>query len=317
MSGELELRAWLREDFGLEVVSLERVRGGADENAALWRARDEAGVSYAVKWSSGGSSAGLVVSAHLARLGVAGVPAPIATRAGRAWSERAGRRLSATRWLSDARALDAGMSERHWTAFGALLARVHAAPVPEPVRAALPLETHGHERAALALRALERCARGDDVELVERARSTGRLLLERADALAPGLRARPMAPVICHGDPHLLNLLREGERLWLIDWDDAALAPRERDLLFVLGGGVLPFAPVGEREQGWFLAGYGDAVPDPERLAYHRCVRALEDLALPALQLADPERATELDRDSARAAVRGGLSATGLAWTVL
>jgi spectinomycin phosphotransferase len=119
-------------------------------------------------------------------------------------------------------------------------------------------------------------------------------------------------PAICHGDPHLLNLLVDGEALWLIDWDDVVLAPRERDLLFVLDGGVLPFAPVTAEQEAWFFAGYGPVELERERLAYHRAVRALEELVFPSAQLVEPGRASELDRDEARAILAGVLSPTGL-----
>jgi spectinomycin phosphotransferase len=55
--------------------------------------------------------------------------------------------------------------------------------------------------------------------------------------------------VLCHGDPHLGNLLHEGaDVVSLVDWDDVVLAPRERDIMF-LRGGVLAALPVtAERE---------------------------------------------------------------------
>jgi spectinomycin phosphotransferase len=43
--------------------------------------------------------------------------------------------------------------------------------------------------------------------------------------------------VLCHADLHTWNVLVDGDgRLWLVDWDEAILAPRERDLMFLVGG---------------------------------------------------------------------------------
>ena len=117
--------------------------------------------------------------------------------------------------------------------------------------------------------------------------------------------------MVCHGDPHLGNLLLEPDgRVWLIDWDDAVLAPRERDLMFVVGG-VLAFAPVSPAERAAFFAGYGPVNPDPVRLAYHLGVRALDDIWSWARDVADPDR-PEAERvralaDRGRAAVSVGL----------
>jgi spectinomycin phosphotransferase len=127
--------------------------------------------------------------------------------------------------------------------------------------------------------------------------------------LSAALRPISHEHVVCHGDPHVGNLLADDdESVWLVDWDDAVLAPRERDLMFVLGG-VLAFAPVGADERTAFFAGYGDATVDPRLVAYYLCTRALDDVAGWAAQAADPQDA---DRERALEIVRGILSPPGL-----
>lgn len=109
------VRAWVREDFGIDLTSIHGVGHGTDEAAQLWRAVAADGIPYAIKLSGGGTPAGMVVSAHLLAHGVPGVAGPVPTRRGRLWSERDGRRLSVVPWVSDDRALGGGMSARHWT----------------------------------------------------------------------------------------------------------------------------------------------------------------------------------------------------------
>jgi spectinomycin phosphotransferase len=136
-------------------------------------------------------------------------------------------------------------------------------------------------------------------------------VLDQADTLGRELRARHHPGVICHGDPHLGNILLGPDgRSWLIDWDDALLAPPERDLMFVIGG-VLAFVPVTPQQRAWFFAGYGPATLDPHRLAYYACVRALEDLDL-ALQVLDVRQRPDTERAEALSLVRGVLSPTGM-----
>jgi spectinomycin phosphotransferase len=271
----------------------------------------------------------LVVSAHLAERGVLGVAGPVPTRDGRLWSEREGRRLSVVPWVSHDRALGCGMTAQHWTSYGALLAKVHATAVTDPLAKFLPREDHTHERVASTVRALDsRLGRAVDEPagvgcppdrlvsaLAQEWRVAGGLvstLLEQADGLGRELRTRQAPSVVCHGDPHLGNVLLGGdERVWLIDWDDSVLAPRERDLMFVIGG-VLAFAPVSSQEQSWFFDGYGAADLDPTGLAYYRCTRALEDLVYPAAQVVDVHRWTEPERADALSIIRGVLSPTGL-----
>ena len=50
----------------------------------------------------------------------------------------------------------------------------------------------------------------------------------RYHVLAAAARERPW--VVTHGEPHEANQLSDGQRIWLVDWESVALAPRERDL---------------------------------------------------------------------------------------
>ncbi|HET6919939.1 MAG TPA: aminoglycoside phosphotransferase family protein, partial [Jiangellaceae bacterium] len=223
------------------------------------------------------------------------------------------------------RALSGGMGAQHWASYGALLAMVHATAVTDALATLLPREDHTHERVASTVRALDSSVGrpagvGGPADHLTRAlaeewhAAAGAVstLLEQADGLGRELRARQAPSVVCHGDPHIGNVLIGGDgRVWLIDWDDAVLAPRERDLMFVIGG-VLAFAPVSPQQQSWFFDGYGPADLDPTRLAYYRCTRALEDLAYPAAQVVDVHRSTEPERADALSIVQGVLSPTGL-----
>ena len=52
-------------------------------------------------------------------------------------------------------------------------------------------------------------------------------LVERADRLGRELAAEPFPRVLCHADLHTWNVLVDaGRRLWIVDWDEAVLAPR-------------------------------------------------------------------------------------------
>lgn len=323
------LSAWVQQDFGVEITTLSSVEHGADEAAQLWRGFRADGASYAVKLSGAGTPAGLIVSAHLAEHGVAGVTRPLMSRKRQPWSEREHRRLSVVPWVSDVRALEGEMSAAHWTSYGALLAKVHATAVTEALATSLPSEDHTHEQAASTVRVLDSSLRLAAEEPEVGGRTVDALvhalaqewctagdrvlaLLEQADGLGRELQTRKAPSVVCHGDPHLGNvLIGQHERVWLIDWDDSVLAPRERDLIFILGG-VLAFAPVTQQQQSWFFDGYGATNLDPIRLAYYRCVRALEDLAYPAAQIVEMHRSTDRERADALSIVRGVLSPTGL-----
>lgn len=319
------VRRWVREDFDVVLNAMTPVRHGADRAAEVWKASCSSGTQYAVKFSAGGSSAGLVVPDALAEFGIAGVVPPQPTRTGRLWSERDGRRLSLARWVSDASALEVGMAAQHWRSYGDLLARVHEATVTEELQAVVPKEGAYGRWAPMARALFAQLVGGASTEpgqpidhLSQAVASEWRAaahtisdLLDLVDTLHRELRERWAPTVLCHGDAHLGNVLVSGDELWLVDWDDAARAPREHDLMFVLDG-VLFFAPVSSQEQAWFFEGYGDVDVDPARLAYDRCVRALEDLADPTNQILDVAGNSEHERTEALSILRGVLSPSGL-----
>jgi spectinomycin phosphotransferase len=68
---------------------------------------------------------------------------------------------------------------------------------------------------------------------------------------------------------------RDGE-LWVVDWDEVTRAPKERDLMFFIGGiGADLIRP---HETDWFLEGYGDVAVDPLALSYYRYAWAVQDI---------------------------------------
>ncbi|HWD78238.1 MAG TPA: phosphotransferase, partial [Kribbella sp.] len=66
--------------------------------------------------------------------------------------------------------------------------------------------------------------------------------LERYDALVREVEAADEPWVVTHGEPHSANVVRTNGEMRLVDWETVRLAPRERDLVGVLGGpaDVLP-----------------------------------------------------------------------------
>lgn len=69
--------------------------------------------------------------------------------------------------------------------------------------------------------------------------------LEHYDQLVAMVKADPTPWVITHGEPHAGNVLRltESGKLLLVDWDTAALAPKERDLWMLLDDSATDWTP--------------------------------------------------------------------------
>jgi spectinomycin phosphotransferase len=103
-------------------------------------------------------------------------------------------------------------------------------------------------------------------------------VIERAERLGQQLAQTAPPLVLCHADIHTNNvMLDSNDRVWITDWDETMLAPMERDLMFVVGGGILG-GLFGPQEEALFFQGYGAAVVDPLALTYYRYAWAVSDI---------------------------------------
>ncbi|MGZ0150805.1 phosphotransferase enzyme family protein [Kribbella sp. WER1] len=274
--GETLMRKWLLADFGLEVVDLTPVAYGADVAAQVWMA-GTATNTYAVKWSGAGTNTGHQVAAFLADSGLPGVPELIRTSEGGLWSVHAKKRLTVTPWIDGPRAAEIGLTDEQWSEYGVLLRRVHDAEPPPRLRDALPKHSHIDARMPAVVDDVRRRLETPEGDVAE---ELAAVWTQYDDVIADLLTNRPPAPagprVVCHGDPHIGNVL-VGDGLHLIDWDDVILAPREQDLMFMLGG-MGDVGPTTPAQQEAFLHGYGPHTLDEEAVHYYRHVRAYEDV---------------------------------------
>lgn len=107
------------------------------------------------------------------------------------------------------------------------------------------------------------------------------------------LQVRPLPFVLCHADIHTANILVAGDNLFIVDWDQPILAPKERDLMFVVSGNEVP-----GREEELFFEGYGEAAVDWLALAYYRyewVVQEIGDFGERVFLLADVSDITRKD----------------------
>lgn len=305
------LAAW-----GLTLAEHLLIDGGLDPDAAVWQVRDDSGGLWAVKATRRDCRFGLALAASVGA--DVSVVAPVPTTTGRLWTEHEGSIVSVSPWVfgDDAAEDGRGLDDAQWTELGAVVRRIHDQAPPSDVAPLRRGVKRTGRRARVLLRDLDHrfVGRPDDplAELWREHR--GRL--DRLERVALDLKAtRTDADrVPCHGDPHLGNVVvDEAGRPWLIDLDEATVAPREVDLVLVELG-VLPGLPMTEAHRSAFRLGYGDDVTlDDDRLVRFGCIRALEDVTATFSSL---ERAHSSqhgsDADGVQAGLRAQLGPLGL-----
>lgn len=277
----------LEQKYGLVVSEVAFLPLGADANTAVYRAHAPGGQAYFVKLRSGAFDENAVlVPKFLHGMGLRPIIAPIVSQSGRPWEDMDGYRLSLYPFVDGRDGYQVALSERQWRELGATVRRIHDAAVPDDLAVRIPREGFAPRwrdatRHFLDLAGRERFADPVAAELaafLRDRRPEVLTLIDRAGRYAARLRAEPREFVLCHSDLHAGNLLIDGERFYIVDWDEPIFAPRERDLMFFGGAlGFLGRSP--EEEEALFRSGYGSYDVDPVALAYYRFERIVVDIA--------------------------------------
>ena len=284
------LAAALRDGWGIEALGF-RFVPGYDMAAAAYEVATPEGWAFVKVRLRATDDRALRVPLALADAGVPNVMAPLRTRDGALAQPMPdpGSSMLAFAHIAGRSAMDAGMSPRGWRSFGTTLRAVHDATLPVEVTAGLPADPFALPSAAVLRDVLSLSLRGSAPVAGPSAERMVALLTEHADRieamltraaqLGADLAARSLPTVVCHGDIHAANLLvpADGDAYpVLVDWDVPLLAPRERDLLFVVGSRIA--RTVEPREEAWFFEGYGPVEVDADALRFFRYERLVEDL---------------------------------------
>jgi spectinomycin phosphotransferase len=278
----------LQDAYGLVVSQLTFLPLGADVNAAVYRLAVEDGKSYFVKLKRETfAEIGVALPRFLHDQGIPQIIAPLVTQNGQLWTRLEDFRLILYPFVQGRNGFEVVLSPRQWSEFGSALKRVHTTRLPTEFETAIPRESYSPQFREQVKRFLEQAKVGviDDpvaVDVAELLRSEEEVILElihRAERLAILLQAQSPEYVLCHSDVHAGNILvAEDEALYLVDWDEPILAPKERDLMYI--GGAQGFTGVtAQEEETLFYRGYGPAKIDPLALAYYRYERIIQDIA--------------------------------------
>jgi spectinomycin phosphotransferase len=298
-----EIVEFVRTAYGLAVREVASVPGREHAEADVYRVVGDEGAFF-LKLRALRSAASSPLARYLVDSGVSHVIAALRTRDGRLTAQLNGRQASLYPFIEGENGFRRPLDEEQWVVLGTALRAVHDVRLPPSIASAMRREDYADRWRAKTrsyLAALASDATGDEVSLELAsllARHTAQIvaLVEHAEQLAPDVGGKALAEVPCHGDLHAGNVLIDGAgSLVIVDWDNPVLAPRERDLMFV-GAGI---GGVWNRddEAAAFRRGYGPVAIDADALAYYRCERIVEDVAVFCDQI--------LDRGAHNEAARG------------
>ena len=242
------IHAALHRAYGIAPANVTFLPIGYDANAWVFEIRCDDGCRYFLKARQGHLyAASLAVPSYLSGIGVEQIVAPIQTQSAELWTEAGQFNLILYPFIDGGSGGETGMSDDHWREFGRVLKQIHSTTLPEALFDQVQQETFSPNWAEMVRQLQAKLVSGDFSGPHEEALAAFWLarqqeierIVRTTMELGRSLRTRSLPNVLCHADAHIFNILIDSQgRFHIVDWDGIILAPKERDLMFMLSSGT-------------------------------------------------------------------------------
>ncbi|RZI45899.1 aminoglycoside phosphotransferase family protein [Candidatus Finniella inopinata] len=280
-------------NYGIEVAMLTVLPLGADMHASVYKAQTHNRSSYFIKIKRGHHHDISAITIELLRnAGIQQIIPIVKTIHGKATQRIDDFTLTVSPFINGRDGFSRNLTDDQWFMLGKVMRQIHEINVPLSIEAKIRRESYSPKwrHAVRSLYPLIGDKPSGDMtsinllRFIKKHTAAIHRLVDRAEQLAQEVQDQSSQFVLCHSDLHGGNVLMdENDTIYIVDWDDPIIAPKERDLMFI-GGGV---ANIWNKphEQELFYKGYGKAEVNMKRLAYYRHERIVEDIALYGQQL--------------------------------
>ena len=307
----------LQKEYHLHVAELTFLPLGADLGTAVYRVTTEDGTAYFLKLRKGFDEITVMVPLFLESQGVKEIMVPLETKSRQYWVDFGEHKMILYPFIEGKDGFERELTDDDRRILGRALRGVHSVQLPTDLTKRVPRETFDpqwrellrsfqtqvetntfHDPAAAKLAAFMKSRRNEINQLIQ-----------RTEELASGLRSSTLEMVLCHTDIHGGNILISNDNnLYIVDWDNPLLSPKERDLMFI--GGGIDMIWQSKREEAIFYEGYGETEIHLSPLTYYRYERVIEDLAVTCEQLLLSEEG-DADRDRSYGWFKGNFEPGG------
>ena len=279
----------LRNEFGLRVEKLSFLPLGADLNTAVYRVVTNDKMAYFVKLRKGNfKEASVTVPNFLSDLGIKQIIPSLKTQTGQLWANLNSFKVILYPFVEGHNGFEKKLSNKQWVEFGTVLKGFHIANISSAITNGIQKDDFSsqwrdtvkmflerieeetfNEPVAIKLADFLNTKKDETLELIKRTEQFAQMLPEQLPEF-----------ILCHADIHGWNLLIDNnESLYIVDWDTLIFAPKERDLMFI-GGGLGDSGYTPQEEEAMFYQGYGQTNINQIAIAYYRCERIIEDIAV-------------------------------------
>ncbi len=278
----------LSTNYGINIMTLTFLPLGADMNASVYKAQAQDQSSYFIKLKRClHHDIGSAIVEMLHNAGIKQIIPLIKTSNDQPTHQMDDFTIAVYPFVEGQDGFSRPLTDGQWIILGKSLRELHNLDVPMSIQRRIRRETYSHKWRDIVRSLYTHMDDGvgsDEIALALLAfmkahRTAIHRLVDRAEQLAQKLQNASPTFVLCHSDIHGGNVLMdEKDTLYIVDWDEPIIAPKERDLMFI-GGGV---ANVWNKphEEALFYQGYGKTQVNMTILAYYRHERIVEDIAL-------------------------------------
>ncbi|KTD55686.1 spectinomycin phosphotransferase [Legionella santicrucis] len=282
-----QLIALLNNHYGFDIHRIQLILGGADMNAFGYKADSESS-SYFVKLKYGHhDEINLSIIRLLHDAGIKEIIFPIHTLETQLFQQLDYFKIIVYPFIHAPNGFTQNLTEKQWKQLGKVLRQIHETSVPTPIQQQLRKEMYSTKWREMVRSFYSKTEfdnsddkiTADFKSFFNQNIDSIQQLVNASEKLSKKIKPGLDNYVLCHSDIHAGNILVVNEEfIYIIDWDEPILAPKERDLMFI-GAGV---GNVWNKpsEIHYFYEGYGETKVDKTILSYYRYERIVEDMAV-------------------------------------
>jgi spectinomycin phosphotransferase len=277
----------LQDEYSLHVATLTFLPIGADSRTAVYRVATEEGITYFLKLRKNFDELIVRIPLFLKENGVEAILVPFETKSRQHWADFGDYKIILYPFIEGKNGFEMDLTDQHRRSLGTAFKGIHSVQFPSELKSRIRKENFafGWRESMRSYQAqVEKNVFTDPTAaklatFIRSKQNEITRIVRRSEQLASELRPKPWDFVLCHSDIHGGNILiSDTGELYVVDWDDPILAPKERDLMFV--GGGIDYLWKSKQEIDMFYQGYGEPKIDWIALAYYRYERVIEDLVV-------------------------------------
>lgn len=275
----------LNSKYGIATTQITLLPLGADMDASVYKAEADDEKSYFIKVKKGHqSNIGVTLLAFLQASGIQQIIPPIQGGDGKLTHPINDFTLIVYPFINGQNGFSCHLNDVQWINLGQALKQVHQLDVPQSFKDQIKKEDFS-SKSRETLRSIESMDgnfANDEMSwklqtFMKEHKEIIHRLVNQAELLCQMIQGESTEFVLCHSDIHGGNvLIDENGAIYIVDWDEPIMAPKERDLMFI-GGGVANVWNHLHEEQ-LFYKGYGKTPIQIEILAYYRHERIIQDI---------------------------------------